>query len=429
MPLMPSIFRNFFGGSSSQQSTPPTPSYGGVPSSKSHTRSGSLPSTRIYASPPTPQAGSTSGLPPRTTAPNMQRSYSYSNTPHANPSPLRYATGTESTRTDTRTTYGYGRRAPSSHDSHGSRTPAQPRPSVLRRESSPRREAVHHPHFAPPSAPSSSHRTPPSSRSNSSSSLFGMGAVPMSTTGSDTGHYYSKESIGRSSSRPPLTRSNHTWHPGSSAGSASSLGSSYGQLPTRPAAYAQAHPRTQELHMHPLLAYTRLHRAPITYDVMFTPSARTVLDRTTHSAIPSHTLSQPATDPPTPSSSRLVLRSHKFPWPVVIGPSGPRFTIGSSKRSRTSSADAITILDVLYAVHTTLLMPVTPDEWDALGHGSRAQQKVTKAYEKRCTRMGGGWEGGVKRIDWLGSKTRLIGVEVEKSAGKPGTGKLVFGKA
>lgn len=35
----------------------------------------------------------------------------------------------------------------------------------------------------------------------------------------------------------------------------------------------------------------------------------------------------------------------------------------------------------------------------------------------------------MKRIDWLGSKTRLIGVEVEKSAGKPGTGKLVFGKA
>ena len=30
--------------------------------------------------------------------------------------------------------------------------------------------------------------------------------------------------------------------------------------------------------MHPLLAHTRLHRAPITYDVSFTPSARTVLD-------------------------------------------------------------------------------------------------------------------------------------------------------
>ncbi|THH26297.1 hypothetical protein EUX98_g7890 [Antrodiella citrinella] len=160
---------------------------------------------------------------------------------------------------------------------------------------------------------------------------------------------------------------------------------------------------------------------------MFTPSARTVLDRATHSAIPSHTLSQPATEPPTLSSSRLILRSHKFPWPVVVGPSGPRFTIGPSKH-RSSSANAITNLDVLYAVHTTLLTPVTPEEWESLGNGSRAQQKVTKAYEKRCSLLGG-WDGGVKRVDWLGSKTRLIGVEVEKSAGKPGTGKLVFGKA
>jgi hypothetical protein len=191
-----------------------------------------------------------------------------------------------------------------------------------------------------------------------------------------------------------------------------------------PSAYVQ--PRLAVLHMHPLLAYTRLHRAPITYDVMFTPSARTVLDRATHSAIPSHTLSQPATDPPTPSSSRLVLRSHKFPWPVVVSGSGPRFTIGPQKKG--SKANAITNLDVLYAVHTMLLTPVTPEEWESLGHGTRAQQKVTRAYEKRCTRMGGGWEGGVRRIDWLGEKTRLVGVEVDKSAGGGGAGKLVFGK-
>lgn len=76
-----------------------------------------------------------------------------------------------------------------------------------------------------------------------------------------------------------------------------------------------------------------------------------------------------------------------------------------------------------------LLTPVTPEEWESLGHGSSAQKKVTKAYEKRCTRMGGGWEGGVKRIDWLGEKTRLVGVEVDKSGGGPGTGKLVFSKA
>ena len=71
---------------------------------------------------------------------------------------------------------------------------------------------------------------------------------------------------------------------------------------------------------------------------------------------------------------------------------------------------------------------VTPEEWHSLGEGSRAQRRVAEAYKERCTRMGGGWEGGVRRIDWLGSKTHLVGVEIEKSneAGE-NIGKLVFG--
>ncbi|KAF8422345.1 hypothetical protein L210DRAFT_3633769 [Boletus edulis BED1] len=75
------------------------------------------------------------------------------------------------------------------------------------------------------------------------------------------------------------------------------------------------------LHMHPLFASTRLHSAHISYNVTYTPSSRTVLDRTTHTAVPAHTLSQPATDPQTPAASHLVLRTDKFPWPVIVGPS------------------------------------------------------------------------------------------------------------
>ncbi|EEB99915.1 hypothetical protein MPER_00277, partial [Moniliophthora perniciosa FA553] len=59
---------------------------------------------------------------------------------------------------------------------------------------------------------------------------------------------------------------------------------------------------------------------------------------------------------------------------------------------------------------------------------SRAQRKVTKAYETRCRTIGGGWDQGVKRIDWLGGKTRLIGVEVDKNASDTGVAKLVFEK-
>jgi hypothetical protein len=43
--------------------------------------------------------------------------------------------------------------------------------------------------------------------------------------------------------------------------------------------------------------------------------------------------------------------------------------------------------------------------------------------------MGGGWVGGVRRIDWLHGKTRLVGVEIDKHGNAHGMGKLVFGKA
>lgn len=189
--------------------------------------------------------------------------------------------------------------------------------------------------------------------------------------------------------------------------------------------------------MHPLLAVSRLRNAAISYDVTYTPSSRTVLDRNSHMAVPAHILSEPATAPPTPSTSRLVLRSDKFSWPIVVGPSpssskskskssgGAMFFIATSSSSKRSSPH-ITNLDVLYALHNTLTTRVTQQEWESLGHGSRSQRKVTRAYEKRCAKMGGGWEGGVRRIDWLGSKTMLLGVDVDRTTG---SGKLIFGKA
>lgn len=181
--------------------------------------------------------------------------------------------------------------------------------------------------------------------------------------------------------------------------------------------------------MHPLFAHSLLHHAPIQYDVGRAPSARTVLDCTTHSPVPAHTLAQPATDPPTAAPDQVVLRSHKFPWTIVVKASSPSSSNKKIKRSNSRSSvpgTVITNLDVLYAIHTTLLARVTPEEWEALGNGSKAQRKVTRAYEKRCSVMGD-WEGGVRRVDWLGGKTHLIGVEVDRSSGG-GVGKLVFAR-
>ncbi|KAK0188305.1 hypothetical protein F5146DRAFT_661337 [Armillaria mellea] len=165
--------------------------------------------------------------------------------------------------------------------------------------------------------------------------------------------------------------------------------------------------RPEALHMHPLLASSRHHPAPIWYDVTFTPSSKSVIDRKTRTPIPAHTLSQPATDPA--KLDKLVLRSNRLPWPVVVHTDGK----------------IIMNLDLLYALHRALSTRVTHQEWEVLGHGTHAQLKATRAYDARCKKLGGGWEGGVKRIDWLGEKTFLIGVEVDKSTGE---GKLVFGK-
>jgi hypothetical protein len=169
------------------------------------------------------------------------------------------------------------------------------------------------------------------------------------------------------------------------------------------------------------------------YDIAFTPSARTVVDCTVHAPVPAVTLAQPATEPPIPASSRLVLRSHELPWEVNVGPIGspPTFFIGKGGEQRKAKTSAaLTNLDVLYAVHTTLMTCVTHEEWGTLGSGW-PEQRVAEAYKKRCTRMGGGWEGGVRRLDWLGSKTHLVGVEIEKGGveGGENVGRLVFGRA
>ncbi|KAF8267143.1 hypothetical protein EI94DRAFT_1731310, partial [Lactarius quietus] len=281
-----------------------------------------------------------------------QRANSYTTTPAIVPSPLRYPTY------DSRT----------SHE--GSR------PCINRSASYKPPSDVH---GRSPQFPQGGYVTPGSSRSNSSSSLY-------------PGPVYGTTPIVPSPLSPSTAQSNaHAWQAGvSTSGSGSST---YGPEPSPTRSQARA-PR---FHMHPVLSYTRLHHAPISYDIAFTPSARTVVDRTIHAPVPALTLAQPATEPPIPASSRLVLRSPKLPWTVAVGPI------------------ALTNLDVLYAVHTTLMTRVTPEEWAALGEGSKAQRRVAEAYKQRCTRMGGGWEGGIRRVDWLGSKTHLVGVEIDKS--------------
>ncbi|KAJ7778017.1 hypothetical protein DFH07DRAFT_730798 [Mycena maculata] len=180
--------------------------------------------------------------------------------------------------------------------------------------------------------------------------------------------------------------------------------------------------------MHPLFEYTHLDHAPISADLSYSPSSRSVLDRRTHAAIPYDTLDEPATEPAL--YTQLVLKCELFPWEVVVRPHVSNACLSPTKTARFpfTRRRPITNLDVLCAVYDTLAKCVTDEEWARLGQRSRAQRRVTHAYEQRCIKLGGGWESGVRRIDWLDGRTRLVGIGMtpSKNGVASGTATLVF---
>ncbi|KAJ7197909.1 hypothetical protein GGX14DRAFT_184600 [Mycena pura] len=201
--------------------------------------------------------------------------------------------------------------------------------------------------------------------------------------------------------RPALKQST-SWNSTSTRTSTHELHVSF-VIPTR------SEPDCTLLAMHPLFAYTHLDHAPISCDIAYAPSARTILDRATREPIPASVLDEPATEPPL--YTQLILRSSLFPWDVVVRPHAAAAPAPASPRSRCPRRRRkITNLDVLYALQDTLSARVTQDEWAGLG--ARARRRISHAYETRCIARGGGWDAGVRRIDWLEGRTRLVGIEL-----------------
>ncbi|KAG7441969.1 uncharacterized protein BT62DRAFT_922986 [Guyanagaster necrorhizus] len=375
------ILRGLFGvGQSNQKSSPSSRQ------SKTHHRSQSDPTSYIFVSPPSipPFAGGA-----------MKHNNSYESSKTTRPSPLRYSTDAPVTM------------PPRSYSQQQQHLPPQ---TTFHRSSSYKYDPyIQYPVYTPPPARASSESRTTSTTSIQAASSHGHGRPIPSRASSST-------SVNPPPRRPVL-KHNHTWDAG-----------------FKPEAH---HPQphvsflnpmcTISLHMHPLLASSRFHNAPISYDVMFAPCSHSVVDRNTRTAVPAHTLAQPATDPPI--FRKLLMTCDKFPWPVVVSPSSKvgKFYIGSAP-TMSSEAQPISNLDLLQTLYRTLSIRVTHGEWDALGNGSPAQRSVTRAYERRCLRMGGGWEGGVRRIDWLGHKVQLIGIEVDRSASAGGVPKLIFGR-
>ncbi|KAJ7636289.1 hypothetical protein FB45DRAFT_1024415 [Roridomyces roridus] len=184
--------------------------------------------------------------------------------------------------------------------------------------------------------------------------------------------------------------------------------------------------------LHPLFAYTHLEHAPISYDVSLPPCARTILGRGKKGAIaiPPEMLDEPATDPPCYES--LTLISAVLPWTVVVRSASASAGVLSSpprrRRPLARKAIPITNRDVLHALYNTLNERATDAEWASLGPRSRTQRRVARTYERRCVQQGGGWEAGVRRVDWLDGRTRVVGIALENSNESDGrmVGRVVF---
>ncbi len=85
-------------------------------------------------------------------------------------------------------------------------------------------------------------------------------------------------------------------------------------------------------------------------------------------------------------------------WPICVTPDRP--------------GRAITNLDVIKSIYVAFRTPVNKSEWKALGHNSKAQRRINRAYRKRCTQTGE-WTEGLRRSDFLLGHTTLAGVETK----------------
>jgi hypothetical protein len=128
---------------------------------------------------------------------------------------------------------------------------------------------------------------------------------------------------------------------------------------------------------------------------------------------------EPATHPPL---TRLRIICEDIPiWPIDLefrepgaAPYSPYSPNHFAFQQQQAPPPPITLADVLIAVHQSMHRRITHEDWAKLNKpDSRA---ITKAYMKRCGMSEYEKSQGVKRIDFLLGRTRMVGLARDATA-------------
>ncbi|KAF8896301.1 hypothetical protein BD779DRAFT_1796716 [Infundibulicybe gibba] len=202
-------------------------------------------------------------------------------------------------------------------------------------------------------------------------------------------HYTASVSPSSSWGTPPSPQSSTlpspTWHRHASSEDKRGFSPNAPYIPTVPLPPADS--------MHPVLEYNPAGRPRLTFDVSLPPQHITFAP---HPRAPPVSPADPAHYPPT---QRLVLALPRWlpkEWAHALNcPAG------------------VTLGVVLAGVHALLRTPVCAAEF--AGFARAAQEGAAEAFRARAARAGGAGhgrelEGGVRRVDFLGARTRFVGL-------------------
>ena len=181
-----------------------------------------------------------------------------------------------------------------------------------------------------------------------------------------------------------------------------------------------SHPAENELVLHPFLQYyqhevAQGHCTSILWDLRDAPFSSIGAGRVTSvrgGTLTASELGQPATTPPVHS---LTITCGLIPWRITaIGHTRSSPTLrGGTHRDGDVDGGAVTVLDVLSAVHTCLQTQLTHEEWDRMC--VKHQQRISLVFDARW-RMAPDPDGthayGVLRVDCLLKSTWFGGLSI-----------------